>query len=152
MRSASALAGLLDATCGQRKHASRPSCRHHLQSGRIVQEGNFSCTAGRKRTVFSTSRQLPEPSAKCIHALPAQGPAKRKISVGATGPASARSSSVIGKGFSKGCQRGSSTVPVTSPKATLSGHPGNVLGQRGQSRFSMINRRFWLECRQLVAD
>ena len=140
IRNASALIGLLDATCGQRKQASRPSCRHHLQSGRMVQEGNFSCTLPTKRTVFSTSRQFPESVAKCWQALPAQGPAKRKISVGATGPESASSSSVMGKGFSKACQRGSSTVPVTMPKATLSGQPGNTLGHKGQSRFSMINQ------------
>ena len=140
IRNASALIGLLDATCGQRKHASRPSCRHHLQSGRMVQEGNFSCTLPTKRTVFSTRRQFPESVAKCWQALPAQGPAKRKISVGATGPESASSSSVIGRGFSKACHRGSSTVPVTMPKATLSGQPGNTLGHKGQSRFSMINR------------
>ncbi len=141
MRNASAFAGLLDATWGQRKHASRPSCRHHLQSTRIVQGGSLSCAFATKRTVFSTKRHCPVSPAKCWQALPAQGPAKRNTSVGATGPESASSSSVMGIGFSKGCQRGSSTVPVTIPKATLSGQPGNVLGQRGHSRFSMISRR-----------
>ena len=140
MRNASALIGLLDATCGQRKQASRPSCRHHLQFTRIVHGGSFSCTLSTNRTVFSTSRQFPESVAKCWHALPAHGPANRKISVGATGPDSASSSSVIGRGFSNACQRGSEAVPVTMPKATLSGQPGNTLGHRGQSRFSMINR------------
>ena len=147
-RKASAWVGLLEATCGQRKQASWPSCRHHLQFARIVQGGSFSCTLATNRTVFSTNRHFPESLAKCWHAFPAQGPAKRKISVGATGPDSASSSSVIGRGFAKACQRGSATVPLTMPKATLSGQPGNTLGHRGQSRFSMINRSFWCRYRR----
>ena len=49
------VASLKVTTCGQRRHADRPSCRCQRQIGRIVHGGKLSVTAGKDFTIRSTS-------------------------------------------------------------------------------------------------
>jgi hypothetical protein len=121
-------------TCEQRLQAAGPSCCHHLQRGRISHTGTSFAVVGIISTIRSANR----------HRVPwkyAEGPqrhgaAKRKISVGVTGPESASSSSVTGFVFPSSATCGSSAAPPTTPITTLPSQSGWALGQSG-SPFSV---------------